>query len=112
MATSKKYQKYTKEQLTELATLTTRKQLKRFARLSKHTYSSVYMYWRKLTGRKLADFDASVIGAPRKHKTTTTRNNVTTVTNRKTSTNSVSVPITSMQVVVDKSGKPTLVITW
>lgn len=110
MGRPKKYHKYTKEQLTELATLTTRKQLKRFARLSKHSYSSVYMYWRKITGKKLTDFDRSVIGAPKKR--TIVRNNTVATTNSSAKGNSVSVPITSMQVVVDKSGKPTLIINW
>ena len=117
MGRSKKYHKYTAEQLTELAKLTTRKQLNRFSRLTKHPYLSVYNYWRKLTGKKLTDVDPKVKrGAPRKVKDVTPvtkkADTVNTESSFSVDTNAISVPIKSLQIVNAADGTQKLVITY
>lgn len=114
MGRSKKYQKYTAEQLTELATLTTRKQLRRFARVSKHSYQSVYIYWRKTTGKKLTDFDPKAKGAPAKRRYTrrNTNNSVVSTTNIFVGEQSISLPIRSLQIVSNDDGTQRLVINY
>jgi len=110
MGRSKKYHKYTAEQLTELATLTTRKQLKRFARLTKHPYTSVYNYWRKTTGKKLTDFDPTAKGR-QKAVRRNTANSVVRTTNAIGVGRSVSLNITSLEIVTAEDGTKQLVIT-
>lgn len=115
MGRSKKYHRYTPEQLTELATLTTRKQLRRFARVSKHSYQSVYVYWRKTTGKKLTDFDPKAKGAPAKRRYTrraATNSSVVSTTNVLREGQSISVPIKSLQIVNAEDGTQQLVINY
>ena len=119
MGRPKKYHRYTEEQLKELATLNTRKELRRFARLTKHTYTSVYGYWRKLTGKKLTDVDPKVKrGAPRKYVSATPKAVKDTVATPQESArnyvlvdNVFSVPIKSVHIAADKDGVQKLVIT-
>jgi len=109
MGRPKKYHRYTAEQLTELATLTTRKQIKRFSRLTKHPYLSVYNYWRKATGKKLTDFDPNARG--RRKKSPTTTNKIVASTNVMGGGRSISLNITSLQIVTAEDGTKQLVIT-
>ena len=114
MGRSKKYHKYTAEQLTELATLTTRKQLRSFARKTKHTYQSVYVYWRRATGKKLTDFDPTAKDAPAKRRYTrrNTNNSVVSTTNIFVGEQSISLPIRSLQIVSNEDGTQRLVINY
>ena len=109
MGRSKKYHKYTAEQLTELATLTTRKQLKRFSRLTKHPYLSVYNYWRKITGKKLTDFDPNARGRSKAVRPAT--NTIVNKTNVVGGGRSISLNITSLEIVTAEDGTKQLVIT-
>lgn len=119
MGRSKKHHRYTDEQLTQLATFSTRKELKRFSRLTKHTYQSVYAYWRKITGKRLTDIDPKVKrGAPRKYVSATPKAVKDTVATPQESArnyvlvdNVFSVPIKSVHIAADKDGVQKLVIT-
>lgn len=110
MGRRKKHHPYTDDQLKELATLTTQKGLRRFARVTKHSYASVYAYWRKITGFRLTDVDTSVKkGRPNNaEKRTYTRRN-TVVTTPKVDT--VRIAIKSVQIVNTEKGQE-LVITY
>jgi hypothetical protein len=111
MGRRKKHHRYTDDQLKELATLTTQKGLRRFARVTKHSYGSVYAYWRKLTGLKLTDIDTTVKkGRPQQfEKPTYTRHEVTSVNTPKVDT--VRIAIKSVQIVSTANGQE-LVITY
>lgn len=115
MGRSKKHHRYTDEQLTQLAALTTRKELKRFARITKHSYQSVYVYWRRTTGKKLTDFDPTAKGAPRKpvKRPAAVKNTVVnTAPSYVITDNSLSVAIKSLQIVNAEDGTQRLVITY
>jgi hypothetical protein len=115
MGRRRKYHQYTDDQLKELATLSSQKELRRFSRETKHSYSSVYAYWRKATGgKKLTEVDPSVkLGKPKgsKHYRTARKNSVMT-TVFETENNTIYVPIKSIAIANAADGTQQLVITY
>lgn len=110
MGRRKKHHPYTDDQLKELATLTTQKSLRRFARVTKHSYASVYAYWRRITGFKLSELDTNVSkGRPKSAEKRTYTRRVNTVTAPKVDT--VRIAIKSVQIVSTANGQE-LVITY
>jgi hypothetical protein len=113
MGRRKKYHQYTDDQLKELATLTTQKGLRRFARVTKHSYGSVYAYWRKLTGKRLTDTDPTVkIGKPLGSKSVRANDVRTNTTVIETEGNTIYVPIKSISIMNYADGVQRLVITY
>ena len=113
MGRRKKYQYYTDQQLKELATPSSQKQLRRFSRETKHPYTSVYAYWRKLTGKKLTDVDPSVkLGKPLGSKNVRKNNTYTDKTVIETEGNTIYVPIKSISIMNYADGVQRLVITY
>jgi|688.fasta_scaffold02505_47 hypothetical protein len=113
MGRRKKYQYYTDSQLKELATLSTRKELRSFSRTTKHSYASVYAYWRKLTGKRLTDIDPTVkLGKPLGSKTVRANDVYTTPTVIETEGNTIYVPIKSISIMNYADGVQRLVITY
>jgi len=113
MGRRKKYHRYTDDQLKELATLSSQKQLRRFSRETKHSYSSVYAYWRKLTGKRLTEIDPSVkLGKPLGSKSLRRNDVYTTPTVIETEGNTIYVPIKSISIMNYADGVQRLVITY
>jgi hypothetical protein len=114
MGRRKKYHRYTDDQLKELATLSSQKQLRRFSRETKHSYSSVYAYWRKATGnKKLTETDPTVkLGKPKGSKSVRANDVRTNTTVIETEGNTIYVPIKSISIMNYADGVQRLVITY
>lgn len=113
MGRLKKYHSYTNDQLKELATLTTRKELRSFSRRTKHTYRSTYAYWRKVTGKRLTDLDPTVkVGKPAGSYSSKRNDVIAIPTVIETEGNTIYVPIKSISIKNYADGIQRLVITY